>query len=254
MKTSLLGLSVIGALIAGPAAAADLGMPLKAPAPIAAPSYNWSGLYLGIEGGGAWGSTQSIDADPANINLGRPITNSFGVSGGLFGGTIGYNWQFNNWVAGVEGDLSWVDKTGSASDIPPFNTVTGNTITERWLGTGRVRFGVTPVDRWLVYATGGFAGAGVQDTVNAPGIVVSQTQSRWGWTAGGGIEAAIGRNWSLKVEYLFVGLQNATYIDPPMTTPAGGTIVTRTVTMNDNVFRAGINYRFDFGGPVATRY
>jgi outer membrane immunogenic protein len=61
-------------------------------------------------------------------------------------------------------------------------------------------------------------------------------------------------NWSLKVEYLFVGLQNATYIDPAITTPVGGTIVTRTVTMNDNVIRAGINYRFDFGGPVTTRY
>jgi outer membrane immunogenic protein len=253
MKISLLGLAAIGALIGGPAVAADMGMPLKAAPPIAPPSYNWSGFYLGIEGGGAWGSTQTISADPAH-DPGGPITNPFGVSGGLFGGTIGYNWQFNNWVAGVEGDLSWADKTGSANDIPPFTTTTRNTITERWLGTGRVRFGVTPVDRWLVYATGGFAAASVQDSISIPSLAVSQTMTRWGWTAGGGVEAAINRNWSVKVEYLFVDLQNATYINPDIPTPTGGTIVTRTVTMNDNVVRAGVNYRFDFGGPIATRY
>jgi outer membrane immunogenic protein len=121
------------------------------------------------------------------------------------------------------------------------------------LGTGRVRFGVTPIDRWLVYATGGFAVAGVQDTVQTPAVAVSQTQARWGWTAGGGVEAAIDRNWSVKVEYLFVDLQNANYINPDV--PSGtGTIVTRTVTLNDNVIRAGINYHFNLGGPVATRY
>jgi outer membrane immunogenic protein len=253
MRKRLLGLAAIGALTAGPAMAADLGVPLKAPAPMAPPSYTWSGFYLGIEGGGAWGSTQSISADPTH-DLGLPITSPFDVSGGLLGGTIGYNWQFNNWVAGVEGDLSWADKTGSANDIPPFTTSTRNTVTERWLGTGRVRLGVTPVDRWLVYATGGFAAAGVQDTVATPAIVVSQTQSRWGWTAGVGVEAAINRNWSVKVEYLFVDLQNATYINPDIVTPTAGTIVTRTVTMNDNVIRAGINYHFDFGWPIATPY
>jgi outer membrane immunogenic protein len=252
MKKSLRGLAAIGALVAGPAMAADLGVPLKAPAPIAPLSYTWSGFYLGIEGGGAWGSTQSISAD-ATHDPGLPITNRFNVEGGLVGGTIGYNWQFNNWVAGVEGDLSWADKTGSANDIPPFTTSTRNTITERWLGTGRVRFGVTPIDRWLVYATAGFAVAGVQDTVQTPAVVVSQRSARWGWTAGGGVEAAIDRNWSVKVEYLFVDLQNANYINPDV--PSGtGTIVTRTVTLNDNVIRAGINYHFNLGGPLATRY
>jgi outer membrane immunogenic protein len=252
MRKPLLGLAAIAALIAEPAAASDLAMPLKASPAIAPASYNWSGLYLGVEGGGAWGATQSISADPAH-NPGGQITNRFDVTGGLLGGTIGYNWQFNNWVAGVEGDLSWADKTGSANDIPPFTTSTRNTITERWLGTGRVRFGVTPIDRWLVYATGGFAVAGVQDTVQTPAVAVSQTQARWGWTAGGGVEAAIDRNWSVKVEYLFVDLQNANYINPDV--PSGtGTIVTRTVTLNDNVIRAGINYHFNLGGPVATRY
>jgi outer membrane immunogenic protein len=242
MKTLLCGISAIVAMLAMPALAADL--PLKAPPQVAPPQYNWSGFYLGLEGGWAWGRSRSINADPATPTFGLPITDRFDVSGGLFGGTIGYNWQFNNWVAGLEGDFSWVDKSGSANDIPPFNATTLNTTTEHWLGTGRVRFGL-PFDRWLVYGTGGFAVASVEDLVNSPatGLNISQTVTRWGWTAGAGIEAAIGRNWSAKLEYLFVGLQDDTYLNPHIVV-GPRTIVTRTVTLNDNIIRGGINYRF----------
>jgi outer membrane immunogenic protein len=225
------------------ASAADL--PTKAPvykAPLFA-AYNWSGFYLGIEGGAAWGRSQVISAD-SSFNPGLPITNPFDISGGLFGGTIGYNWQVSNWVFSAEGDISWISKKGTANDISPFTTTWTNTTNERWLGTGRLRVGFTPVDRWLVYATGGFAVASVESTVTTvSSLVYSETQTRWGWTVGGGVEAALNQNWSVKLEYLFVDLQNKTYFSPDIATP-DGTLLTRTVTLNDNIVRAGVNYKF----------
>ena len=229
------------------AIAAD--MPVKAPvykAPVAAPLFNWTGLYLGIEGGGAWGSAQTISAD-STFNPGVPITDKFNVSGALFGGTIGYNWQTSNWVFGLEGDISWVNKTGTVNDIPPFDVAFTNTATEHWLGTGRVRLGMTPADKWLVYATGGFAVAGVEDTVDTiTAGAYSDTQTRWGWTAGGGVEVAITQNLSIKAEYLFVDLQDATYFNPQIPTGAGP-VLTRTLTLNDNIVRAGLNFRLGGG-------
>jgi outer membrane immunogenic protein len=229
------------------AIAAD--MAVKAPvykAPVA-PLFNWTGFYLGIEGGGAWGSTQSISADPT-FNPGLPITDKFNVSGALFGGTVGYNWQTSNWVFGLEGDISWVHKTGTVNDILPFTLAFTNTTTEHWLGTGRVRLGMTPVDRWLIYATGGFAVAGVEDVVDTiTAGAFSDTHTRWGWTIGGGVEAAISQNWSIKAEYLFVDLQDANYFDPQVPIGGGAAVLTRTVTLNNNIVRAGLNFRLGGG-------
>jgi outer membrane immunogenic protein len=238
----LAAVAVIG--FASVASAADL--PVNGPvykAPLFA-AYNWSGFYLGIEGGAAWGRSQFISAD-TSFNLGLPITNSFDISGGLFGGTIGYNWQFSNWVVfGAEGDISWVSKKGTANGISPFTTTWTNTTHEKWLGTGRVRVGFTPVERWLVYATGGFAVASVESTVTTVSSgAFSDTQTRWGWTVGGGVEAALNQNWSVKLEYLFVDLKDKNYFSPDIPT-GSGTVLTRTVTLNDNIVRAGINYKF----------
>ena len=143
MKKVILRLLACGFLITPPAFAAD--MPVKAPPSASAP-FNWTGFYAGIAGGLAWGRSQFIDADPTNLNglLGLPITREFDVSGGILGGTVGYNWQLNNWVAGVEGDFSWVTKQGISNSIPPFNTVGSNATREHWLGTGRARLGLVP--------------------------------------------------------------------------------------------------------------
>jgi opacity protein-like surface antigen len=152
MKKTTLRLLAFIFLIASPAFAAD--MAVKAPPPPASAPFSWTGFYAGIAGGLAWGQSQFIDADPANLNseTGLPITNRFDVSGGIFGGTVGYDRQLNNWVAGVEGDLSWVDQHGTSNSMPPFNTVGSNTTRAHWLGTGRMRLGVIPADRWFVYA------------------------------------------------------------------------------------------------------
>ena len=116
------------------------------------------------------------------------------------------------------------------------------------MASARARIGVTPVDRWLVYATGGAALADVEASIaNADGTIAFPGEShvRAGWTAGGGVEAAIIGNWSAKVEYLYVGLQNHAYFvptpnDPTLTNRAGG------VPLNNNIVRGGINYKIDW--------
>jgi len=237
MKKVILRLLACGFLITPPAFAAD--MPVKAPPSASAP-FNWTGFYAGIAGGLAWGRSQFIDADPTNLNglLGLPITREFDVSGGILGGTVGYNWQLNNWVAGVEGDFSWVTKQGISNSIPPFNTVGSNATREHWLGTGRARLGLVPVDRRLFYITGEFAAAGVEAIFKgniARDASLAQSQMRWGRTAGGGFEAALFQNWSFKLEYLYVGLQDKSYF-PPVTQLPDFQLVRRKVTLNDNYF------------------
>jgi outer membrane immunogenic protein len=215
---------------------------LKAPEPL--PSYDWTGLYGGIEGGGVWAESKQIGQTLGRVTF--DATPWFDVSGGMIGGTLGYNAQFARiFVYGLEGDMSWVDARGSARQIALFTDLTAST-TEDWLATARARIGVTPVDRWLVYATAGLALADVEATITpATASLGSESDVRAGWTAGGGVEAAIIGNWSAKLEYLYVGLQNHAYFVPTPNNPAadnraGG------VPLNGNIVRAGINYKIDW--------
>lgn len=135
--------------------AADLGrrpaqMPVKAPV-MYAPSYNWSGFYVGINGGGGLGRS-SWDS-----------TGGFDVSGGLVGGTVGYNYQSGPAVFGIEGDIAWSNIRGSTTTACAAGCETQNT----WLGTARARLGYA-WDRWLPYVTGGAAFGEVK--ANTPGF------------------------------------------------------------------------------------
>ncbi len=198
------------------ASAADMGrrqaMPTKAPM-YAAP-YNWTGFYVGINGGGGWGRSEFTAPFP---------TGSFDTSGGLVGGTVGYNWQMGQLVFGLEGDIDWSGIKGSAACV-------GTTCETRndWLGTARGRIGYA-FDRFLPYITGGAAFGNVKNTVAGIG---STDQSNVGWTIGGGLEASIAGPWSAKVEYLYVDLGDS------------GSVLGSTADFRSNVVRAGLNYRF----------
>jgi outer membrane immunogenic protein len=235
------GVVALGVIATTSATAADLSPIYKAPpAPIV---YSWTGCYIGIEGGGNWGQSHHTGVGAINpANAGLPITNDFDLSGALVGGTVGCNYQMGSWVFGIENDASWTNKRGSANDIPPFNPAAVSETKENWLDTLRGRLGIT-WNRALFYGTGGAAFAGTTVTVCGIAACVSDSQSRVGWVAGVGLEYAVWDSVSLKVEYLHADFGTARYIDPSVITPVG-TIVTRDVTLTDDIVRGGVNWRF----------
>jgi outer membrane immunogenic protein len=223
LATALLSVSATGAALAAdlpPAAPPPRAPAVYAPPP---PVYNWTGFYLGINGG--WGFGKS----DWNVNVAGFVqdTGSFNVNGGVFGGTIGYNWWAEGWVLGLEGDFdgSWMNGTSNICGTPGCETKND------WLATIRPRVGFA-ADRVLFYLTGGVAF----------GDVVVNTISNWqsadktGWTAGGGVEGAFTDHWTARVEYLYVDLQNSTFT-PVVNTNVG-------VKFNANLIRAGLDYKF----------
>jgi outer membrane immunogenic protein len=229
------------------APAADLAR--KAPAyapPAALPVFTWTGCYVGIEGGGSWGHSKWTALTASNpADVGKTLT-EMDLSGGLFGGTVGCNYQFaGNWVIGIENDISWTNKKGSAFDIPPFNTNVINTIKENWLDTLRGRIGFT-WDRIFIYGTGGVAFAAVTATgfdTGGSSAFVSESHTRTGWTAGAGVEWAFLNSWSVKVEYLHVDLGKVVHFQPPVVVN-NFTFQTRDIEVTNDIVRAGLNYRF----------
>jgi outer membrane immunogenic protein len=223
MKRVVLASAALVAL-AGTAVAADLPLSGPAPyykAPAYAPAYNWSGFYVGINGGGGWG--RSIWTS----------TGGFDTSGGLVGGTIGYNYQMNQVVLGVEGDIDWANISGSTAPGCTAINAAGCQTSNSWLSTVRARLGYA-ADRFMPYITAGAAFGDI--TASGPGLTgIDNTNA--GWTAGGGIEFAIIGHWTAKAEYLFVDLGKTSC------GLACGAVI-QNVSFDANIFRGGINYRF----------
>jgi outer membrane immunogenic protein len=246
--------------------AADMTAPLAAP--VVAPVYNWTGFYVGAHAGYGWGR-ESIHLSPGTPLLGpffaagvypRSIaSNPDGFIGGIQWGS---NWQFNRVVLGLESDFSWANiksseavRTSILGGILVTRTVGEQEL--EWFGTTRLRAGFLATDHFLIYATGGLANGRVQTTVShastllgvscPPGIVpcveASQSNWKWGWTVGGGIEYAWGR-WSAKIEYLHYALGDQTfqYIDRRIR-PA---VFTASTEYTGDMVRFGVNYRFDW--------
>lgn len=214
MKNFLLAGVGLLALGVASASAADIQrravMLAKAPEYVV-PVYNWTGPYIGIQGGGGWGRSDYSVGGSANLN------------GGLIGGTLGYNWQSGPLVYGLETDLAFANISGSSSCGVGSSCSTRN----NWLGTTRARLGYS-MDRWMPYVTGGFAYGGVKSSIGA----FNSSDTKGGWTVGAGLEAAIAGPWTAKVEYLHVDLGHA---DTPLGT---------TATYRSDIVRAGLNYRF----------
>jgi outer membrane immunogenic protein len=250
MRTLALVISVI-AISAVSASAADLApRPYTKAPPMVDPVYNWNGFYIGVNGGGGWGRSNW-----AFTGVGT-FTNH-DISGGFAGGTIGYNWQMNpNWVFGLEADGDWANINGSAPCPNPAFNCTSN-VRDLASFRGRVGYAAGPV---LFYGTGGAAYANVNYSAltfvgGAPPFAGGVTgtglfsDDRWGYAAGAGIEWGFMPNWSAKVEYMHYGFGNDT-------APAGTLAVVTPVSLRLNVdtVKAGVNYHFNWGGPVAARY
>jgi outer membrane immunogenic protein len=224
---------------------------------------NWTGVYLGIDGGYGVGNnafTQNL-ATP-----GSPITSvmsrdrqEIAPRGGFVGGQIGYNQQFNSFVLGVEGDAQWADLRDSACGIvcqiagPAFGGgAVFQTVSQHltWFATARGRAGWAH-DGYLFYVTGGAAWAGLEETDaigGPPTLAATFSRTKSGWAAGGGVEARLWDNWSAKLEYLRMdfGSTSNTILLP------GGSLTT-TSSIREDTVRAGLNYKFGFG-PVVAKY
>ncbi len=165
---------------------------------------NWGGIYGGVVAGFGWGNGAGLDTD-----------------GGVMGVTLGYNYQYHDLVVGAEGDLSY-SGIGSRSAVGRFD--------QNWIGTARLRAGYA-FDRFMVFGTGGFAFSTAEFKSPAFG---KDDATHYGWTLGGGIEAALTEKITAKVDYLYTNLNTKNY-----TVGAG-------IRANPDVsqLRAGVNYRF----------
>ncbi|HMN51826.1 MAG TPA: porin family protein [Xanthobacteraceae bacterium] len=213
-------------LMAFGASAADIKGPVyKAPPAV----FDWSGWYVGGTVGYGWSSS-------THDNNGNLFSGAFDVNGIVAGGTLGMNIQRGNLVYGLEADLSYSDINGSTAQI---NCV-GACITElKWFGTVRGRLGIA-YDRVMPYITGGVAFGRVNASIGAP-LLTSGNSTEVGWTAGAGIEFALSRRWSMKLEYLHVNVGDDLHYDNIPVCAAPGC---HALYDGFNIVRVGANYRW----------
>jgi outer membrane immunogenic protein len=246
MKKFLLGSVALIALGAVPAMAADLAArPYTKAPPIAAAAYDWSGFYIGANGG--WG-TSSKCWSFGGIAPVIPVYVDSGchdASGGVAGGQIGYNWQVGTWVFGLEAQGDWADLTGSNVSLTDATAGHRSKVDAFGLFTGRIGYALNNA---LLYAKGG--AAVVSDKYNAYAIATgvdfaTGSETRWGGTVGAGLEYGFTPNWSAAVEYdhLFMGTKNLTF---------GPILDQFRIKQDVDIVTARINYRW--GGPVVARY
>jgi outer membrane immunogenic protein len=232
------------------ASAADLRArpaPYAPPPPVyAPPPLSWTGFYLGGNIGAAW-----VHRDVSDTFLG--VDFGGGNNRGVFigGGQLGYNWQIGYAVLGIEADFDAAannNNTGTVF-IPSVGTIQA-TSNNRWITTVAARFGVTN-GPWLFYGKAGGGWVGSEDitvtNLTTGASITASNNSNSGWLVGAGIEWAFAPNWSAKVEYNFLGLDDRTFIAPGgFGRLAGDTFF---VTNRDiQMVKVGINYRFNWSG------
>jgi outer membrane immunogenic protein len=239
MKKALLASAALGTLFIGnPSLAADLGV--RGPWVAAIPVFTWTGCYVGTHVGGGW-ADETITA-PA-IVPGVSVTGH--TAGVLGGGQVGCNLQFGgNWVIGIEGEGSAADIKGDTNQTILGITGTASAKTD-WIASATARLGYT-WDRWLIYGKGGAAWAHNNYSLSIPVFPEHETASdtRTGWTAGGGVEWAFWSNWSMKAEYNYYdfGTSSVTLVG----TFAGVPIEVPGIEIRQriSVGKFGVNYRF----------
>jgi outer membrane immunogenic protein len=263
MKSIIIGITFV-AFLGGSAIAADLPMKAPvAPAPVAA--FSWTGFYVGLNAGGDWGNSDptttvahigdylgtcgTVCSDTVNA-AGRQRLNTNGFTGGIHGG---YNWQFNNIVVGIEADFEYFRSAGSTSvTLVAFGTYSEtihSSVSTDWLFTLRPRLGLA-VGNWLLYGTGGLAVTklkanwGYSDSNTAGGREnASASETKTGWVAGGGIEAALPGNWVIGGEYLYVHFGsvsssgNIIYV-------SNDDVLNHSADLNANIVRARLSKKF----------
>jgi outer membrane immunogenic protein len=268
MKAFVVACSLAALALCGEGRAADLPAPVYKAATVTAPiPYDWSGYHVGGNVGYGWGRADTSIA-LTSLPL-APISTT--MNGWIAGAQVGRDWQLNKIVLGIESSIEATGQHGSSGIgpgtvcLPGMRTcVTGTgSLDEKlpWLATFRGRLGVTPMDRLLVYVTGGGAiaevdvGSSFTATVALPGhppLASASTSStnnavRVGWTIGLGAEWALWDHWTakLEVEHVDFGTGSKAFTGP-------NALMSGTASngVTDNIATIGMNYRFDLPGLV----
>jgi outer membrane immunogenic protein len=269
MKKLMIATALVASM-AGFAQAAD--MLVKAPLP--APVYNWSGWYVGINGGGAWSSSESDTFSGAGpfapfffASNEFPTSLSSSSKGGFGGLQTGYNWRLSpSWLVGVETDIQLSNYAGTAIATPspsslllPFTTQVSQQST--WFGTLRARLGWLATQTLLVYGTGGLAYGQTETSFSTVPVgftlgtcaatgptcaLGTGSSNKSGWAAGGGLEWMFAPHWTLRAEYLYLdlGSQSVSAAPFPLGSTAFVTSFTASSTFHENIARAAINFGF----------
>jgi outer membrane immunogenic protein len=277
MKKILLGSVATGALMAaGSANAADLGTrPVYKAPPVVAPipTFSWTGCFVGAHGGWGWGRKDIHEHATFSSASAFSGSNSADTSGAIFGGQVGCDYQFSsNFVVGIQGDLAGARLTSDRFCDPSFCEPTGSSgllqVRTDWLASVTARVGVTGwLPRTLLYVRGGVAwvkdrwtftdvdGLGVGASNSEPAESSVFTQTRTGWTIGGGIEYAVAPNWSVFAEFNHYDFGTKNLFHGATTSGSTRTFDISTTQRIESV-RVGVNYRFNFGKatPVVARY
>jgi len=273
------------------ASAAD--MPLKAPV-VAPVVYNWTGCYIGANGGGKWGRfNESVDTKAGSILIpgvglvpfapGHIDLDHVTATSGAAGGQIGCRWEnADHWVFGAEGDFDWTNLHATVINSAPGTTGLFPGITfenrMRWEGSARVILGHS-FDRWLVYGTGGIAFARVDMDANFPAVTMgggaqipafsaSDSKTLVGGTVGLGTAYMLTRNWEIGAEYRYTFYAQSAYnLGNPTafcaTPPVAVAVLPPVCALTTATGHKGaetqevlfkLNYHFDWGGPVVARY
>ncbi|MBR0894927.1 outer membrane beta-barrel protein [Bradyrhizobium tropiciagri] len=244
MKKILLVTASLIALSATAASAADLAARpyTKAPPPMVAAVYDWTGFYIGINGG--WGQSH----DNRSVD-GLGGVGSYDANGGTVGGQVGYRWQTGGWVFGLEAQGNWADFSGSTGNLVVPGGVVRSKTDAFGLFTGQIGYAWNNV---LLYAKGGAAVTDRNYEFLAPGGALASStgyDTRWSPTVGVGLEFAFAQGWSLGVEYnhIFEDTHGATFV-----TPAGVAVAGFHTGGDTDMVLGRLNYKF--GGPIIAKY
>ncbi len=205
------------------------------PAPVEVQFFSWTGGYVGLHAGYAWGR-ENDDLSEFIITVTDNIADRFDVDGFIGGAHAGYNWQSGNFVYGVEGDIDYADITGG-DDFDYFRQQNGHLGFESdWQGSLRLRAGYA-MDTWLLYATGGVSFGHAEVTASDAMVSFSDDNTHVGWNIGAGVEKAFTPNWvgRLEVRYTDFGKEGYDLGD------FGDDV---DVDWNQTAVTAGISYKF----------
>jgi len=247
-KVLLVTASLVAIGAAAPAVAADLAArPYTKAPPMVATIYDWSGFYIGVNGG--WGSSHNTWTNTSVFGFGVG-EGSHDATGGTVGGQIGYRWQAGNWVFGLEGQGNWADFSGSNISLVAPGVSNRSKIDAFGLLTGQVGYAWNNV---LLYVKGGAAVTDSKYEGSILGVTFDSVEkTRWGGTVGAGLEFAFAPGWSAGVEYnhLFLDTESHTFTNPVL-----GVTRIDDIKQDADLVTVRVNYKFGFGGsPFIGKY